>query len=71
MTVGALTIALTITVIDSAIRRESKRRIHPRVESVNYWLGLELLGRDSPYYRASKGTFTIQLSHVMVLLPTT
>jgi predicted acyl esterase len=32
---------------------------------------LELLGRDSPYYRASNGTFTIQLSNVTVSLPTT
>ena len=32
---------------------------------------LELLGRDSPYYRASNGTFTIQLSNLTVSLPTT
>jgi fermentation-respiration switch protein FrsA (DUF1100 family) len=31
---------------------------------------LELLGRDSPYYRASNGTFTIQLSNLTVSLPT-
>lgn len=32
---------------------------------------LQLLGRDSPYYLASKGTFTIEVSHVTVSLPTT
>jgi fermentation-respiration switch protein FrsA (DUF1100 family) len=32
---------------------------------------LQLLGRDAPYYRASNGTFTIQLSNVTVTLPTT
>ncbi|MGB9182582.1 MAG: CocE/NonD family hydrolase [Solirubrobacteraceae bacterium] len=31
---------------------------------------LELLGRDSPYYRASNGTFSIQLSNLTVSLPT-
>jgi predicted acyl esterase len=31
---------------------------------------LELLGRDSPYYRASNGSFTIQLSNLTVSLPT-
>jgi predicted acyl esterase len=31
---------------------------------------LELLGRDSPYYRASNGAFTIQLSNLTVSLPT-
>ena len=32
---------------------------------------LELLGRDSPYYRASNGAFTVQVSDVTVALPTT
>ncbi len=32
---------------------------------------LELLGRDAPYYRASNGTFTVQLSNVSISLPTT
>jgi fermentation-respiration switch protein FrsA (DUF1100 family) len=32
---------------------------------------LELLGRDAPYYRASDGAFTIQVSNVTVSLPTT
>jgi predicted acyl esterase len=31
---------------------------------------LELLGRDAPYYRASNGTFTIQVSKLTVALPT-
>jgi predicted acyl esterase len=31
---------------------------------------LELLGRDSPTYRASNGTFVIQISNVKVSLPT-
>ncbi len=32
---------------------------------------LELLGRDAPYYRASNGTFTVQVSNLTVTLPTT
>ncbi len=32
---------------------------------------LELLGRDAPYYRASNGTFTVQISNLTVTLPTT
>jgi fermentation-respiration switch protein FrsA (DUF1100 family) len=32
---------------------------------------LELLGRDAPYYRASNGTFTIDVSNLTVALPTT
>ena len=32
---------------------------------------LELLGRDSPYYRASNGTFTIAVSDAVISLPTT
>jgi pimeloyl-ACP methyl ester carboxylesterase len=32
---------------------------------------LQLLGRDSPYYRASNGTFTIEATNVSVTLPTT
>jgi fermentation-respiration switch protein FrsA (DUF1100 family) len=32
---------------------------------------LELLGRDAPYYRASNGTFTIDVSNLTVTLPTT
>ncbi|HEY0778984.1 MAG TPA: CocE/NonD family hydrolase [Gemmatirosa sp.] len=31
---------------------------------------LELLGRDAPYYRASNGTFTIEVSNLKVTLPT-
>ena len=31
---------------------------------------LQLLGRDTPYYRASNGTFTIEASNVTVALPT-
>jgi fermentation-respiration switch protein FrsA (DUF1100 family) len=31
---------------------------------------LELLGRDAPYYRASNGTFTVQVSNLTVTLPT-
>jgi fermentation-respiration switch protein FrsA (DUF1100 family) len=31
---------------------------------------LELLGRDAPYYRASNGAFTIQVSDLTVSLPT-
>ncbi len=32
---------------------------------------LELLGRDAPYYRASNGAFTVQVSNLTVKLPTT
>jgi hypothetical protein len=32
---------------------------------------LELLGRDTPYYRASNGTFTVAVSNLSVTLPTT
>jgi predicted acyl esterase len=32
---------------------------------------LELLGRDAPYYRASNGTFTVEISDLTVSLPTT
>jgi fermentation-respiration switch protein FrsA (DUF1100 family) len=32
---------------------------------------LQLLGSDSPYYLASKGKFSVELSHVTVSLPTT
>jgi fermentation-respiration switch protein FrsA (DUF1100 family) len=32
---------------------------------------LQLLGRDAPYYRASNGTFTVEVSNVTVALPTT
>jgi predicted acyl esterase len=32
---------------------------------------LQLLGRDSPYYRASNGTFAVEASNVTVTLPTT
>ncbi len=32
---------------------------------------LELLGSDSPYYRASNGAFSVQLSNVTVILPRT
>jgi len=32
---------------------------------------LELLGRDAPYYRASNGTFSIQVQNLTVSLPTT
>jgi fermentation-respiration switch protein FrsA (DUF1100 family) len=32
---------------------------------------LELLGSDSPYYRKSNGTFTVDVSKVTVVLPTT
>jgi glucosylceramidase len=32
---------------------------------------LELLGQDGPYYRASNGTFTVQVSNLIVSLPTT
>jgi predicted acyl esterase len=32
---------------------------------------LELLGRDAPYYRASNGTFTVQVSNLQISLPTT
>jgi fermentation-respiration switch protein FrsA (DUF1100 family) len=32
---------------------------------------LELLGRDAPYYRASNGTFTIDVSNLVITLPTT
>ena len=31
---------------------------------------LELLGRDAPYYRASNGTFAIEVSNLKVTLPT-
>jgi fermentation-respiration switch protein FrsA (DUF1100 family) len=31
---------------------------------------LQLLGRDAPYYRASNGTFAIEVSNVTVTLPT-
>jgi predicted acyl esterase len=31
---------------------------------------LELLGRDAPYYRASNGTFSIEVSNLTVSLPT-
>jgi len=34
ITVGALTVAATITVIDGAVRREAQRRLRPRLESV-------------------------------------
>ena len=32
---------------------------------------LELLGRDTPYYRASNGSFTVEVSDVTASLPTT
>ncbi len=32
---------------------------------------LELLGRDAPYYRASNGTFSVEVSSLSVSLPTT
>jgi predicted acyl esterase len=32
---------------------------------------LEVLGRDAPYYRASNGAFTVQVSNLTVKLPTT
>ncbi len=32
---------------------------------------LQLLGRDAPYYRASNGSFTLEVSNVTVSLPTT
>jgi predicted acyl esterase len=32
---------------------------------------LELLGRDAPYYRASNGTFSVEVSNLSVSLPTT
>jgi pimeloyl-ACP methyl ester carboxylesterase len=32
---------------------------------------LELLGRDAPYYRASNGVFSIQVSNLTISLPTT
>jgi predicted acyl esterase len=32
---------------------------------------LEVLGRDAPYYRASNGAFTVQVSNLVVKLPTT
>ena len=32
---------------------------------------LQLLGRDAPYYRASNGTFTIEVTNLTVSLPTT
>jgi predicted acyl esterase len=32
---------------------------------------LQLLGRDSPYYRASNATFAVEVSNVTVTLPTT
>jgi len=32
---------------------------------------LQLLGRDAPYYRASNGTFNIEVSNLTVSLPTT
>ena len=31
---------------------------------------LQLLGRDAPYYRASNGSFTVEISNVTVTLPT-
>ncbi|MHB8532355.1 MAG: hypothetical protein ACYDC2_06515, partial [Solirubrobacteraceae bacterium] len=31
---------------------------------------LQLLGRDNPYYRASNGTFTVEVSNLTVALPT-
>jgi len=31
---------------------------------------LQLLGRDAPYYRASNGTFTVEVSNLTVSLPT-
>lgn len=42
--VGALTTAVTITIIDWAIRRESKRKLRPRVEDALYWIGLSFRG---------------------------
>jgi hypothetical protein len=30
---------------------------------------LELLGRDAPYYRASNGTFAVEVSNLQVSLP--
>jgi hypothetical protein len=38
----ALGIAVTITVIESIIRREASARLRPRTERVLYWLGLDL-----------------------------
>ena len=32
---------------------------------------LELLGRDAPYYRASNSSFTVEVSNLSVILPTT
>ena len=32
---------------------------------------LQLLGRDAPYYRASNGSFSVEVSNVTVTLPTT
>ncbi len=32
---------------------------------------LELLGRDAPYYRASNGTFTVDVSNLTITLPST
>ena len=31
---------------------------------------LQLLGRDAPYYRASNGTFSVEVSNLAVSLPT-
>ena len=38
----ALGIAVTITVVESIIRREASARVRPRTESVLYWLGLDI-----------------------------
>ncbi len=42
--VGALTAAVTITIIDWAIRRESKQKLQPRVDDALYWIGLSSRG---------------------------
>lgn len=44
VTVGALTIAATITVIERALQREGRRRLRPRIDNVHYWIGLGFRG---------------------------
>ncbi len=44
ITVGAFAAAVTITIIDRAIRREERHRLKPRTDDVVYWMGLGFRG---------------------------
>jgi hypothetical protein len=55
ITIGAITSAVTVTIIDGAVRREARRRIMPRVENV----------RDRIVYQLERFLFAIVLDYAM------